>query len=195
MTMDNDTKSYWNTAKNWFIGVSAVLLTAVGAKQMAEKIAQDAKKDKTEQGIRVGEVNGTKVFYDANSGLIHMALGSQKQLDGLGYALSQEQMDSLEVERIKESNDKIDKKRWHTDFENPKDMKITVEGKTFDFDGAADALRAKSEKLQQQKQGRDDTPPQQVTDNHNKEAVLPKQAQITSTRGKGGRKGGEPMGA
>ncbi len=190
--MDNDTKSYWNTAKNWFIGVSAVLLTAVGAKQMAEKIAQDTKKNKTEQRIKVGEVNGTKVVYDAKSGLIHMAFGSQKQLDGLGYVLSQEQMDSLEVERIKESKDKID----NTDLKNPKDIRITVEGQTFDFDDAADAVRAKSENLQQKKKGTDTPAPQpNAAEDQNRDAVLPKQAKLTSTRSKGGRKGGESLGA
>jgi len=187
-------KSYWHTARDWFMGAAAVILTAVGAKYVAEKILQDKKQQTSEW--RSGEVNGTKVVYDAKSGLIHMAFGSKEQLDGLGYVLSQEQMDSLEVERIKESNDKIDKQTWYTDLKNPKDMRITVEGQTFDFDDAADAVRAKSENLQQKKKGTDTPAPQpNAAEDQNRDAVLPKQAKLTSTRSKGGRKGGESLGA
>lgn len=90
---------------------------------------------------------------------------------------------------VRNGKTKEEKNHWKTT--EAEDIRVVIEGDTFDFSDAADALRAKSEKLQQQKQGRDDTPPQQVTDNHNKEAVLPKQPQLTSVHGKGGRKGGE----
>lgn len=57
-------------------------------------------------------------------------------------------------------------------------------------------VRAKSENLQQKKNGTDTPAPEsKVADDKNKEAVLPKQPQLTSVRSKGGRKGGEPLGA
>lgn len=57
-------------------------------------------------------------------------------------------------------------------------------------------VRAKSENLQQKKNGTDTPAPQpNVAEDQNREAVLPKQSQIKSTRSKGGRKGGEPLGA
>jgi hypothetical protein len=65
-----------------------------------------------------------------------------------------------------------------------------------DFGDLADVVRAKSETLLQKKNGTDTPAPEsKVADDKNKEAVLPKQPQLTSVRSKGGRKGGEPLGA
>ncbi len=57
-------------------------------------------------------------------------------------------------------------------------------------------VRAKSENLQHKKNGTDTPAPQpNAAEDQNREAVLPKQPQIKSIRSKGGRKGGEPLGA
>ena len=225
----------------------------------SEEIQQDKKQQSSDW--RSGKVNGASVTYDNKSGFILAAMGSRKQLEGLGSHLSQEQMDSLDAENIKQLSEKISQHTWSAT--NPEDVHVRIvrEGKKFEFPTAdknadkveeqqmvkganfgygkyedpendhyaysgtkedlqakaqkklADAIvekilfgkhkkvtladvRAKSENLQQKKNGTDTPVPQpDVAEDHNREAVLPKQAKLTSTRSKGGRKGGEPLGA
>ncbi len=211
-------KNFWHTARDWVMGATAVVLTAVGAKYVAEKIQQD-KKQQTSEWLQNGSgasIEKGKYVDDDPYWADRPTPGSKEDLM---VKAAKEFIDNIKVERLYENKSKkdgldnldfVEEKGAYTVYDEQgkeitklsrhhlvrKDegMSITLKGKTLDFSDAADALRAKSERLQQKKNDIP-APESKVADDKNKEAVLPKQPQLTSVRSKGGRKGGESLGA